>query len=231
MLRAKLDQGLFQFAAPLHRRGRRRTKSSLVAHGSRPELKKGDVVHVTIKLKGGLPSLRQGKALDVVLAAIERVNRKRLIRIVEFSVQSNHVHLLVEASKSADLSSGMASLNTGLGMRLNRVWNRIGQGGVLRERFHMVIIRTPRQMRNALRYVLRNDVHHGLMLGVLDPCSSAPSFGGWAQLQGSKAQRAAATSCVSAAPRTWLLKVGWQKANGQCQLLSTSGLPSLAIEA
>ncbi len=226
----KLDQGLFRFAVPPHRRGPRRTKDSLVAHGSRPELKKGDVVHVTVKLKGGLPSLRRGKALEVVLAAIERVNEKGLVRIVEFSIQSNHVHLLVEASNSADLSSGMASLNTGLGMRLNRVWNRVGRGSVLRERFHMVIIRTPRQMRNALRYVLRNDVHHGLNLGTLDPCSSAPSFGGWAQRQGTQVQRVAA-SCVSAQPRTWLLKVGWQKTGGRRQLLSTSAFPSLALEA
>ncbi|QDV07974.1 hypothetical protein Poly30_35100 [Planctomycetes bacterium Poly30] len=40
--------------------------------------------------------------------------------IVEFSVMSNDVHLVVEAENSADLSKGMASLNTGLG--LNRLW-------------------------------------------------------------------------------------------------------------
>ena len=83
---------------------------------------------MTVKLKAGLPSLRSTEALAVVLAAIGRVNKGGVIRIVEFSVQSNHVHLIVEAAKSADLSRGMASLNTGLGMRLNRIWRRTGQG-------------------------------------------------------------------------------------------------------
>ena len=100
------------------------------------------------------------KWLAVVLAAIRRVNEGGVIRIVEFSVQSNHVHLNVEASNSAELSRGMASLNPGLGMRLNRVWGRAGQkgtlGSVFKERFHMVVVGTPTQMRNALNYVLRN---------------------------------------------------------------------------
>ena len=194
-----------------------------MAHGSRPLLKKGEVAHVTIKLKAGLPSLRKGEALEVVLAAIRRVNAGGVIRIVEFSIQSNHVHLIVEASNSADLSRGMASLNTGLGMRLNRVWHRTGQGSVFKERFHMVVVGTPTQMRNTLNYVLRNDVHHGLGLGTLDPCSSAPSFGGWCELQGadSKVRSAeAAKECVSVEPRVWLLKKGWWKVPGGEQKLS-----------
>ena len=224
-----LDQGVFGFAVPAYRRGPRRTKDSCVPHGSRPEVKKGEVVHVTVKLKRGLPSLRRGEALNVVRAAIGRVNQGAAIRIVEYSIQSNHVHMLIEASNSADLSRGMASLNTGLGMRLNRIWNRTGQGSVFKERFHMVVISTPRQMRNALNYVLRNDVHHGLNLRTLDPCSSAPSFTGWHQLQGSKKQKAAAASCVSAGPQTWLLRVGWQKTKRTHQRLSTAAHPTRAL--
>ena len=78
-----------------------------MAHGSRPLLKKGQVAHVTIKLISGLPSLRKGEALEVVLAAIKRVNQGGLIRIVEFSIQSNHVHLIVEAPPS--LALGLSS--------------------------------------------------------------------------------------------------------------------------
>ena len=202
-----------------------------VADGSGPQLKKGQVAHVTIKLNAGLPSLRKGEALAVVLAAMERVNQGGVIRIVEFSIQSNHVHLIVEAGNSADLSSGMASLNTGLGMRLNRIWNRIGEGSVFKERFHMVVVATPTQMRNTLNYVLRNDVHHELGLGKLDPCSSAPSFGGWCELQGAedKVRTAeAAKECVSAEARVWLLVKGWWKVSGSEQKLSLGRLPRVA---
>ena len=225
------DQALFGFAIPPHPRGPKRTKDSKVAHGSRPEMPKGSVAHVTIKLKAGLPSLRKGEALAVVRAAIERVNAGKKIRIVEYSIQSNHVHLIVEAANSADLSAGMASLNTGLGMRLNRVWDRVGQGSVFAERFHLVLVSSPPQMRRALNYVLRNDVHHRLHLKGLDPCSSAPAFAGWEQLQGiaSKARTAAAAKrCVSTKPQTWLLRVGWQQVKGAEGLLSTEQWPSIA---
>ncbi len=225
MKSARIDQGLFRFAAPPHRRGPRRTKNSGVPHSSRPELGPGNVVHVTVKLRAGLPSLRKGEALEIVRAAIGRVNRGNWARIVEYSIQSNHLHLLVEAANSADLSRGMASLNTGLGMRLNRIWNRVGSGSVFKERFHMTIIDSPTRMRNALRYVLRNDVHHRLGLKTLDPCSSAPSFSGWQQHQGSPAQAKAAATCVTAKPQTWLLKIGWQKVRGKHHLLSARQAP------
>ena len=92
----------------------------------------------------------------------------------------------------------------------------------------MVVVGTPTQMRNTLNYVLRNDVHHGLGLGTLDPCSSAPSFGGWCELQGadSKARIAeAAKECVSVEARVWLLKKGWWKVSGGEQRLSLERLP------
>ena len=161
----------------------------------------------------------------MVLAAIERVNQGEWIRIVHFSVQSNHVHLIVEAKNSVELSRGMASLNTGLGMRLNRLWNRTGEGSVFKERFHLTLVTSPPQMRNVLNYVLRNDVHHGLNLRTLDPCSSALSFTGWKQLQNSKEQRDAAARCVGAQPQAWLLRVGWSEVKGQRELLSTAKGP------
>ena len=218
-------QSIFGFAKTPKPRGPKRTKKSRVAHGSRPELKKGNVAHVSIKLKDGLPSLRNGEALAVVMAAIERVNEGEWIRIVHFSVQSNHVHLIAEADNSAHLSRGMASLNTGLGMRLNRLWERVGEGSVFLERFHLTLVSSPPQMRNSLNYVLRNDVHHGLNLRTLDPCSSALAFGGWRELQGSQVQREAAVRCVGTQPQTWLLRVGWSRVKGRYQLLSTAKWP------
>ncbi|QDV05413.1 Transposase IS200 like protein [Planctomycetes bacterium Poly30] len=180
---------------------------------------KGGVAHVTIKPKKGFRSLRMDEEMAVVKAAIARVNRGGLVRIVEFSVMSNHVHLIVEAENSGDLSKGMASLNTGLGMRLNRLWGRVRPGSVFAERFHLEVITSPTQMRNVLKYVLRNDVHHGLGLGVLDPCSSAMSFGGFAERRG-----ASKVDCVSVEARSWLLRTGWMKGGGR-GLLTIHDIP------
>ena len=168
---------------------------------------KSGVALVTIKLKKGLKSLRRTVELAVVMAAIARVNAGGDVRIVEFSIMSNHIHLIAEAKDSARLSKGMASFNTGLGMRLNRLWDRVGQGSVFLERFHLEVIKSPTQMRNVLTYVLRNDVHHRMGLGGLDPCSSAVSFGGFVERQGG-----AKVPCVSVEAQTWLLRVGWMEA-------------------
>ncbi|WP_419190894.1 transposase [Saltatorellus ferox] len=177
------------------------------------------MAHVTIKLKRGFRSLRKKEEMAVLRAAIARVNQGELVRIVEFSVMSNHVHLIVEAENSGDLSKGMASLNTGLGMRLNRLWGRVRRGSVFAERFHLEVITSPTQMRNVLKYVLRNDVHHGLGLGILDPCSSAMSFGGFVERRG-----ASKVDCVSVEAQSWLLRVGWTKGGGK-GLLTIHDLP------
>ncbi len=115
--------------------------------------------------------------------------------------------MLVEAATSADLSTGMASLNGGLAMRLNRIWDRVGMGTVFTQRFHLVVISNPTQMRNALLYVLRNDLHHGMGLKGLDPCSSAPFFRGFRDHQ----PQAEDGSRVNVLPKKWLLQYGWQR--------------------
>ena len=68
------------------------------------------------------------------------------------------------------------------------------------------IVKTPTQARSVLLYVLRNDVHHGLGLGRLDPCSSAPSFRGFLERQSGPEVR-----CVSVQAQTWILRVGWKE--------------------
>ena len=190
-------------------------------------MKGTDVAHVTIKLIKGLPSLRSTEASEVILEGIRRVNEKGVVRIVHYSIQSNHVHMLVEAENSADLSKGMASLNTGLGMRLNRLFDRVGEGSVFQQRFHMVVISTPAQMKNALLYVLKNHEHHvgkrrpGSKL--FDPYSSASTFPFW---RGYTASESSEGPTVE--PRTWLLTRGWSKAKGvRGGRLSLHSLPSL----
>ena len=67
-------------------------------------------------------------------------------RVVEFSIQRNHVHLIVEADDG-------------------KVWG---------DRYFRVDLTSPRQARHALAYVLQNGAHHGVVAaGVKDPFSSA----------------------------------------------------------
>ena len=108
-------------------------------------------------------------------------------RVVNFSVQGNHIHFLVEAEGTRALSRGMQGLNVRMATALNRVMQRHGK--VLADRYHAVILQTPTQTAHALHYVLNNRQHHAPGLHAAnwrDPFASADA--------------------PLVAPRTWLLK-------------------------
>ncbi|HEX7125604.1 MAG TPA: transposase [Thermodesulfobacteriota bacterium] len=115
------------------------------------------------------------RAFAALREAIRLAQRERAFRICHFSVQSNHIHLLVEATDRQALSRGVQ----GLVIRMARAVNRALQqrGKVWGDRYHRRDLATPREVRNALVYVLNNFRKHGAPPRVVDPCSSARWFG------------------------------------------------------
>ncbi len=178
-----------------------------VLHAKRPALAARFPVHVTLKLERGLPSLRQGSAFVVVKQAFARATERFGFRLVHYSVQTNHVHLLVEAEDEQALSRGMKGLGVRIVRSLNVLWRRAGQ--VLADRYHAHILRTPREVRNALRYVLTNAHKHGLRIAEgIDPFSSGEKFDGW---RGKRQISAESRPGLFGRARTWLLRIGWRR--------------------
>jgi len=184
-----------------------------VSHLSRPNLAARFPVHVTLRLRDGIPSLRTGRmhaALRSCLAeANARAEEAGRGRVVHYSIMPNHLHFLWEARDGAALSRGVQGLAT----RIARAVNRVGQrsGKVFGDRYHARILKTPREVRLALTYVLSNARRHGLVRGRtsatwVDPYSSAAVFDGWR----TKVTGPAFDLPVSKA-RTWLLAVGWRR--------------------
>jgi hypothetical protein len=130
---------------------------------------------------------------------------RRWFRIVHFSVQANHVHLLVEADDKIALSRGIM----GAAIRLARAVNRVARrrGAVWGDRYHSRALRTPRDVRNGIVYVLMNWKKHVPGAKGIDPCSSAPSFGGWSIHPPSGPPHELAVK----PPETWLLRTGWKR--------------------
>jgi REP element-mobilizing transposase RayT len=164
-------------------------------------------VHVTLKLRGGLPSLRRRQAYAILIAAFAATREREDFRLVHFSVQSNHMHLLCEARDRRALARAMQSLAIRIAKRLNALWQRTGR--LFADRYHDRILRTPREVRSALGYVLNNAVHHGINIarGELDPFSSGQWFDGW---RGRVREREHAPNPLSRA-KTWLLSIGWSR--------------------
>ena len=123
-------------------------------------------------------------------------------RVLHFSVQADHVHLLVEADRPSRLSSGVRGLAIRMAKAINRAIS--GRGAVWADRFHARALTTPREVRHALVYVLQNWKKHEPAAVGIDPRSSGAWFVGWRDVRPCVRGRSPV-----AAPRTWLLRTGW----------------------
>jgi len=112
-----------------------------VPHRRRAALKERHPVHVTLRLRDGLPSLRKERELRVLDGCFASASTDAF-RVCEFSVQSNHLHLIVEAQGTSALSKGVQGLAVRIAKRLNRLWHR--RGSVFSDRCHARILATPR---------------------------------------------------------------------------------------
>ncbi len=183
-----------------------------VTHAGRPRLTPRDPVFVTTRLLPGLPSLRREGTLMTLRRVLSAGSERFGFRLVEFSVQTNHLHLIAEAEDARALTRGMQGLLVRIAKALNREWGR--RGKVLGDRYHARILRSPRDVRHALVYVLQNARKHGAHIVGIDPFSSGPWFEGWIN-------RVASAARPIATARSWLLTTGWRRAG----LLSTSESP------
>lgn len=186
--------------------GRKRTHPHSIPHVRRPEIDPRHPVHVTLRMEKGVWSLRSKRSFRVLDQAF-RVGAQRLgIRLTHYSVQGNHIHLVVEAESRTALSRGMQGLTIRISKGLNRMMGRTGK--VFARRFHARVLTTPREVRTVIRYVLENARKHDLLPSWVahDP------YAGGTGLDGRLRPTVFGTAPPVAAPATWLLRVGWQRA-------------------
>jgi REP element-mobilizing transposase RayT len=196
--------------------GRKKTgRRADAPHRARPEISKRHPIHVVIRTRDDVPRLRRGP----IFRAIDRALRLTLglhgFRVVHTSIQHNHLHFLIEADSKAALTHGMRSLSVCAAHAINAV---CGRSGKVTYRYHATPITNPRQARNALAYVLNNWRHHKEHLRTpaagrsrLDPYSTAIHFRGWKE-EPTMSMGEGYVPLPSAAPQTWLLRIGWQRA-------------------
>jgi REP-associated tyrosine transposase len=180
-------------------------------HRARPEHEAAHPVHVTLRARKRAPYLRAERPFRAVREGIAEASSAGF-RVVHFSVQPDHVHLIVEARDARSLSSGMRGLAIRVARKVNR---RVGRRGPLwGDRWYGRALGTPREVRTAIVYVLANVKKHVHgYVGIVDGCSSAPWFDGFGDVSPARlaALRVGAGPPVRA-PRTWLASQGWRRA-------------------
>jgi REP element-mobilizing transposase RayT len=175
---------------------------------------------VTVRLRPDLPSLRSVRLVHAIERTFAVGCDRSGFRLVHYSLQGNHAHLIVEAQDRAALGRGMKSIGARLARAVNRVAKRAGT--VLADRYHLRLLPTPLEVRNALRYVLLNARRHAAVARAklarairLDPASSGRWFDGWKREKLGELVREEGIADIErpavAQARTWLLTVGWRR--------------------
>src|SRR5258705_3617156 len=153
-------------------------------------------VLVTMRMLSGVGFLRGFKFRRAIEDALRAAKERFGMRVVHYSIQGNHLHLILEADEPAKFSRAVQGLAVRIARALNRVARRTGR--VFSDRFHAHVLKALREVKYAVGYVVENFRHHlreDVAPQGLDPCSSA----GW------KDDRSG-TGPPFSLPRTWLLR-------------------------
>jgi REP element-mobilizing transposase RayT len=212
-----------------------------VRHGRRPYLDRRHPVHVTCRVVRGVKWLRGFRIYPVVRRALYEARERLGVRMIHYSIQGDHLHLLVEARGQIALGRAMKGFQVRVARRLNALAGR--KGRVFADRYHARYLTTPAETRRALVYVLQNGKKHAprdeererSSPDWVDPYSSAPYFHGWtARCRRFMPARDAPTHPLHRGgdgppvvpPEVWLLRAGWRRAGG---LIDTAEAPAAAL--
>ena len=199
--------------------GRPKKRPSRVSHLAREKFKKKPV-HITLKMRGDVGDLRTDRRFREIQRALFIACDRRGMRLLQFSIQGNHIHLVVEAVDQKQLGKAMQALAIRLAKGVNRVSAR--EGTVFAERYHAHVLKTPAEVRNTVHYVLYNKQKHRRDRGLetqpwdLDEFSSASGKTCWYWDENGAAM-------VIVEPRTWL---GWHSAAVDGRLRPPDGHPA-----
>jgi hypothetical protein len=212
-------------AAKVHaKRGRRvradRQGLGFQAHVARPAHDSRHPVHVTMRRVRLGPSFRAELARRAIEAELYAV-KARDVRVVHYSIQDNHLHLMVEGANRADLGRQMKLLFSRIAMAVNRIARRTGK--LFADRHHRHELKTPTEVRRALVYILFNNrkyQHRSATTIALDEASSAMWMTDWAPTSTPTAETLARQRAnypkgpPITKPETWLARIGWRRAGG-----------------
>jgi REP-associated tyrosine transposase len=165
-----------------------------VSHKTRPHFDQATAVLVTLRVASDVWNLRSKRCFRVIEDCFTDARARFGLRVIEFSVLGNHLHLVVEADSDRSLSRGMQGLGVRIARALNRVMKR--RGSIFEDHYHAHLLRSPTKLVNAIAYVLGNHEHHYGAASGVDAYSSL----------------ACDRALLLCAGSGWLLRAGWRRA-------------------
>lgn len=127
-----------------------------IRHVRRLKLKRPSSLHLTIKVREN-KDIQSKRILKALHHAIKRARLKGL-KVVHYTLEYNHVHLLVESVDNKILHKGMQAFGITITKAINKI--KRTKGAVYKNRYHLRLINSPRQLKNVLHYIFTNGVKH-----------------------------------------------------------------------
>jgi putative transposase len=194
--------------------------SGSVNHMKRTGINWNKPLNLTLKLNKGVPNIRKRVFLKGFKTSI-RGAKEYGVSVIHYSLLKNHIHMIVEAKDNLALGRGMRSLAGRYGKFIRKIADVPIKGSVFIGRYHMHVLKTPTEMKNALEYVLLNQAKHTQLVEHIDAYSSADQFSQWQKLLGKRFRSliqdqietyaSTPSSCLSQ-PKSWLCRQGWTRA-------------------
>lgn len=140
-----------------------------IRHIARDEIKRSTPLHLTIKINREKAGLKNKSVLKTLHDSIKKA---RLIglRIIHYTLEYDHVHLLVEADNNEILGRGMQSFGISFSKGINKIKKLKGQ--VFKTRYHFRKLKTPKEIKNAINYILGNALKHKKACSIVNPYNS-----------------------------------------------------------
>jgi REP element-mobilizing transposase RayT len=194
----------------------RKNRTGKVSHGKRKAIDLKKPMHITMKFDRVY--LRNRATLKAFKNAVKEA-KGFCLYVVHYSIQNDHIHMIVEAKDNESMARGMKSLCGRFGKIIRSVIG--GSGPVFKGRFHQEVITSPTQMKRALAYVLLNTAKHMKVFDHIDAFSSGWAFKEWRKLLGGgytdiihDELKQFARDLEELSPaRSWLASKGWMRAH------------------
>ena len=207
--------------------------SGQVSHMKRPKIDIKAPLHITLRLREKLPSIRNRNLFKEFKKSVKRAKSFGFY-VIHFSMQSNHIHLFCEAKNNKAVALGMRALAGGFAKHVRSYAAAlattkglsVSRGSVFKGRYHLHILKNPREVKNALEYVLLNESKHRRLIEYVDPYSSGRVFQDWKKLLGYRFKYLIEADfeffaknqgpsldldAVLSPPQSWLAKRGWMR--------------------
>jgi REP element-mobilizing transposase RayT len=130
---------------------------ALVSRKAREEVNGRWPVHVTIRVLPEIPSLRvlNGWVRRALIAG----SRRDGFRLIHFAILGNHLHLIAEGDDRVSLSRGIQGLAIRIARAVNQALSR-KRGKVFSDRYHEHVLKSPRETKAAVNYLIHNYRKH-----------------------------------------------------------------------